>query len=241
MRNCGRTSDSPARKTARVRTRICTSLRGRTSSELASKAREAFSQGTDLVEFRIDLLRPRVFEDIKADLSEFFSRSVVTVRPVAEGGGFEGDESTKLALLRKLGGLQPAFLDLELRSAEAKPGLALSEFGRNIIVSWHDPVKTGSRSSLRSIAARSASFGGLVKIVTTARNAADNLAILSLYEDSEPPPIAFCMGVEGIYSRVMAMERGSPIAYASLPGDPTAPGQLSVGSFLAIRRRFEDV
>jgi 3-dehydroquinate dehydratase I len=241
MRDGGRTLASPAGKTARTRTRICTSLRGRTSSELASKAREAFTQGTDLVEFRMDLLRPRVFEDIKADLSEYFSRSVVTVRPAAEGGGFEGDESERLSLLRKLGGLQPAYLDLELRSAEAKPGLALNEFGHNIIVSWHDPVKTGSKSSLLSIAARAAFFGDLVKIVTTARNAADNLTILSLYVDSRPPPIAFCMGVEGIYSRVMAMERGSPIAYASLPGDPTAPGQLSVGSLLAMRRRFEDV
>ncbi len=87
---------------------------------------------------------------------------------------------------------------------------------------------------------RATSYGGLVKIVTTATKPADNLTILSLYDGHAPAPIAFCMGKQGVLSRVMAMERGSPIAYASLPDESTASGQLPLGLVLAIRRRFED-
>ncbi len=71
-------------------------------------------------------------------------------------------------------------------------------------------------------------------------DAADAIAILSLYDRHEKPPIAFCMGVKGIFSRIMAMQRGSPLAYASLDGEPTAPGQPSLGQTLSIRRRLHD-
>jgi 3-dehydroquinate dehydratase len=48
------------------------------------------------------------------------------------------------------------------------------------------------------------------------------------------------MGVPGIFSRVMAMERGSPIIYGSLPGEQIAPGQLSVVQLVALRRILEN-
>lgn len=239
MSEKNRTSTSSARARTHFRTSICTSLSGRTSSELAAKAREAFTQGTDLVEFRIDLLRSPIFEKVEANLSRFSGRSVFAVHPAAEGGGFEGEESERLALVRRLGELGPAYLDVELRTLEANRDLAPKGLGLNIIVSWHDPVRTPDRASLLRIMAKAASYGGLVKVVTTANSAADNLTILSLYDEPGQTPIAFCMGAQGLISRVMAMERGTPIVYASLPDEPTASGQPSLGYILAIRRLLE--
>lgn len=190
------------------------------------------------MEFRIDALRSPTFEEIDANLSEFRERSVWTIRPAAEGGGFRGKESERLALIRALAELKPAFFDVELRTLEANPDLAAERLGRTKIVSSHDRVKTPSTAKLRSIMRRAAIFG-IPKVVTTANTAEDNLAILSLYGGHRSPPIAFCMGDHGIFSRVMAMERGSPIAYASRPGEPTAPGQFTLGHALAIRRRLE--
>lgn len=219
---------------------MCTSLSAETCSELAEKARDAFAQGTDLVEFRVDLLRPPIFEEIQTKLSKFFGRSILAVRPVSEGGGFEGEESERLALIRRLAKLRPAFFDVELLTLQANPDLAREKVGQNVIVSWHDLVRTPDRADLFSIVAMASSYGGLVKVVATANDAEDNLTILSLYDEPGPPPIAFCMGTRGLFSRVMAMERGSPIAYASRTGESTAPGQLPLNYILAIRRRLED-
>ncbi len=213
---------------------------GRTTSELARRAAEAFTQGTDLVEFRIDLLRSPRFEDIRADLSRFKARAVFAVRPRAEGGGFRGGEPERLTLLRRIRQLTPAYLDIELRTAEANQDVASHEAAGGIIVSWHDMSGAGEERELRSVMNKAASFGGLAKIVTTATDPADNLTILSLYGRHSPAPIAFCMGAHGLLSRVMAMELGSPIAYASLPGEQTASGQLPLGLVLALRRRLEN-
>ena len=219
-------------------TRICTSLSGRTCLELAEKAREALAKGTDLVEFRIDLLRPIITDEIRSKLSGFSGRSVLTVRPAAEGGRFDGKESQRLALIRRLAELRPAYFDVELRTLEAAPGLASERLGKNIIVSWHDLVRTPGRARLLSILSRAAPYGGLSKVVTTANSSTDNLNVLSLYDEPGPAPIAFCMGTDGLFSRVMAMERSSPIAYASLAGERTAQGQLPLNYMLAIRRRL---
>jgi 3-dehydroquinate dehydratase type I len=196
--------------------------------------------GTDLVEFRIDLLRSPIFEEITSELRKFAPLSVFTLRPAREGGGFEGKEPRRLALIRAIGGLKPAHLDVELRTLAANPGLLSENPIENLIVSWHDLVRTPGRARLHAIMMRAESFGGLSKIVATANDPADNLAILSLYGRPERRPIAFCMGDHGVFSRVMAIQLGSPMAYASLPGDPTASGQLTLGQALAIRRRLQD-
>jgi 3-dehydroquinate dehydratase type I len=192
------------------------------------------------VEFRLDSLKAPVFEKVRADLARFSGHSVFTVRPAAEGGDFVGEEAERIALIRRLGELAPAHIDVELRTLEANRDLARGNLGRGVIVSWHDPHETPGRASLLRVMDRAASYGGLSKVVTTAKSALDNLTVLSLYDVPGPPPIAFCMGARGVVSRVMAVERRSPIVYACLPGEPTAPGQLSLDYLLAVRRRFAD-
>lgn len=201
------------------------------------KARFAFDHGADLVEFRIDLLRSARFEEIKAELSEFSERAVLTVRSRSEGGGFKGSETERVGLIRRLSALNPAFFDVELRTLEEDSALAATKLGRTTIASWHDLEGTLSGTRLLSIMKREEAFG-LPKIVTTARTATDALAVLSLY-DKGVRLIAFCMGKNGIFSRVMAIERGSPIIYASLPGEPTASGQFALGQAVALRRRLD--
>lgn len=183
-------------------------------------------------------MRSYSFKNISEALSKFRSRSIFTVRPKLEGGGYRGDEGDRLSLLGSLTRLRPAFLDVELSTLEENGDLIAKGPGHVMIVSWHDTVETPRKARLISIMARATSYGGLVKIVTNAKSALDNLEVLSLYDEPGPPPVAFCMGDRGIFSRIMAMERGSPLAYASLPGEPTAPGQLSLVQLLAIRRRL---
>ncbi len=229
-----------ALKNDKVRTRICTSVAGQTVSQLAEKAERAVAGGSDLVEFRIDVLRPPIFDEIKTELRKFAPLSVFTVRPARKGGGFVGTEARRLELIGALAGMNPAHLDVELSTLETNPDLLSKMPVQNLIVSWHDLVGTPGRARLHAIMTRAESFGGLSKLVTTADDPSDNVAILSLYDRPGRRPIAFCMGDRGVFSRVMAMQLGTPVAYVSLAGDPTASGQLTLGQALAIRRRLQD-
>lgn len=238
MSDRGRGPRAPAGAKAR-RTKVCTSISGRTARDMAAKARESFRAGTDLVEFRLDCLQDPSYEETRDSLAGFLPRCILTLRPGSEGGSFEGEEEDRLRLLASLAKLRPAYMDVELRALEAG-GPLQPRFQRNgVIVSWHDPKATGSRSRLLSLKARASAYGGLVKIVSKAREPADNASILTLYDGRGPPPIAFCMGEKGTFSRVMAVALGSPITYASLEGEATAPGQLPLGQMLAVRRRLE--
>ncbi len=211
-------------------------MSARTCSDLAAKARVALGAGTDLVELRIDRLRKQSFRKIEETLSEFGESAVVTVRPASEGGGFVGTESERISFIRKLAESEPAYFDIELRTLVAHPELRPGELGRHIIASWHDMSGTPKVARLREVASQAASCGGLVKLVTLAKKAEDNLAMLSLYGEAGEQPIAFCMGDLGLFSRVMAMEMGSPIVYASLPDEPVATGQPTLSQAIALRR-----
>ena len=78
-------------------------------------------------------------------------------------------------------------------------------------------------------------------MVTSARAAEDNIPVLELYRSDPTNLIAFCMGADGVSSRVASLHFGSPVVYASLPGEPVAPGQLPVQVVVALKRIAERV
>jgi len=222
--------------------KICTTIAAETSEAMAKKATEAFSLGTEIVEFRIDKLAGRaVSSEINRRLRRFASRAIVTVRSKEEGGGFRGEEEERLELISALAGaMKPAYLDVELQTARrherwfALLREAPSRPGR-IIASWHDFSGTPEFEVLRGIRKQAAGYGDAVKIVTMAKSAEDNLRLLMLYQENPRGLIAFCMGADGTASRMLSLQLGSPVVYASLPGEPVAPGQLSVVTVKALK------
>jgi 3-dehydroquinate dehydratase/shikimate dehydrogenase len=69
-----------------------------------------------------------------------------------------------------------------------------------------------------------------IKIVTTARCLADNLAVLQMIEDQslKAHVIGLAMGEEGIVSRILSPRAGAAFTFASASeGVETAPGQLT--------------
>jgi len=71
-------------------------------------------------------------------------------------------------------------------------------------------------------------FSNVVKIVTVAKNVSDASRLLSLYSiKSENKTVAFCMGDQGKFSRILCLHLGSPFTYVSL-GKAIAPEQFSV-------------
>lgn len=208
---------------------------------LADAARAA-EFGADLVEFRID----RFTDDLPA-LGELVSRSalpcIVTCRPIWEGGEYDGDEQTRIAIFEHvgLGARPPAYIDVELqayqRSANLrqKVGLVVDHPEQvrptttGLILSSHD-FERRPADLLRKVAAMAeAPACRVIKVAWKAWSLRDNLEAFEIIRQDYKPTIALCMGEFGLASRVLAKKFGALLTFASLDKNSgTAPGQPTV-------------
>ena len=211
-----------------MKTRICASIMGETLAEMREKAVEALRLGADLVEFRLDSLSELDPSEIRKLASDFSSKCILTLRPRSQGGFYDGGEGEKLRVLREASRAKPAYVDLELGLSSLE--ILVRELRKNagIIVSMH----YGSMSEpdeVLTAASRAVEIGDIGKIVVTAGTLTDNAEILKIYRMlPEKRLVAFAMGESGIISRIISPMLGAPIAYACLPGEQAAPGQLTI-------------
>jgi 3-dehydroquinate dehydratase type I len=219
---------------------ICTAIVPETNEEALCLLARALPEA-DLVELRID----RIGEpDLPLLLRAGKERLLVTNRRRDEGGFFASCENRRMELLREAVDLGARYVDIEARTGEA----AVSRLGKAIrakkgktrlIVSHHDFKGTPSRQTLVKRLRACRSLGAdVVKIVTLAKTAEDNLRVLEIIPQAlamGQDIIAFCMGERGRLSRVAAPLLGSCMSYASLEdGAESAPGQLTAGEMKTI-------
>ena len=185
---------------------------------------------SDFAEIRFDYLKksdiPIVLESSKKNLS----RCVCTLRPKSEGGLFVGKEDERKSILRLIAEYNPFLLDVEFNTIQKDKKLAsyLKKSKCKLLISWHDFKKTPNESQLKSRLKKMEKFSNVVKIVTVAKNVSDASRLLSLYSvKSKNKMVAFCMGDQGKFSRILCLHLGSPFTYVSL-GKAIAPGQFSV-------------
>lgn len=217
---------------------ICIPVSAMTSAEARAKLERA-APLADVVELRIDRIGG---PDLPALLRTPRPPVIVTNRRQAEGGGFAGPEGERIALLGEAARLGAEYVDVETETApQHKAALRRICDGCRTqrIASWHDFDGTPSADLLQMRLAQGVADGAaIVKLVTLARDPADNLRLLELIPWSRgmgQAIAAFCMGSHGVAGRVMAHLLGSAISYAALDeGEASAPGQLTA-------RRFRDL
>ncbi len=95
---------------------LCVSLNCSTLAEMQQDYATAMSGGADLVELRLDYLKPGELDRL-AGLEEWFrqnaDRLIVSFRPVDQGGVHDGDTATRVSTLLWAGGLRPRYVDFE--------------------------------------------------------------------------------------------------------------------------------
>ena len=97
-----------------------------------------------------------------------------------------------------------------------------------ILVSWHDFKKTPTLIKLNKKFREMKKLSEYVKIVTKAKTVAEAVKILWLYNNSSKTKlIAFAMGDEAKFTRILCLHMGSPFTYVSLR-KVIAPGQFSL-------------
>ena len=229
--------------------KLCVSVQGATSGELFTHAEDVLKESI-FIELRMDFLaKPAA---ALADLQAFLNRrrdvtAIATCRRKPFGGHFTGSLNSELEILQKAAEAGAHIVDLELESAEqmtkpqmAKFRAALSSAGAVLLISSHDFTRTrrleGLEQTAKSIQAFAPEF---VKVVSTARSLADNLAILRMIENQSlnAHVVGIAMGEEGLISRVLGPRAGGAFTFASAAdGAETAPGQVSARTLLDLYR-----
>ncbi len=215
--------------------KICASVGESTYTLLEKRVKRAFELGADLVELRLDYLKGVLdVKKVKSIICGFENRCILTLRSSREGGLFKGEEAQRLYLIHELSGLKPAYLDVELDAV--KRVQSLSEVGEEVtlIVSKHSFTHTPNQSILDRWVKEALRFGGIAKVVTTAKNFKDNITVIEILKQAPKGRlISFCMGELGLVSRILTPLLGSPILYTSLK-EATAPGQIGLSEALKL-------
>lgn len=254
MKNKAHSAASVSSVSRRLRVeKICVAIQAPTPAEMFARASLALFTRASLalkdakfLEFRLDSLAHPV--GALPQLKKFIAAhpeitAIATCRRKPNSGNFAGTLAEELAILKKAAAIGCKIVDLEVESAEEAAAAEFQKFRDNIraagaalIISFHDFSKTrGLDRAANRIAAFEPDF---IKVVSTARTLADNLAVLRLIEDRSVSSriVGIAMGEEGLVSRVLGPREGGSFTFVSLEdGSETAPGQVAAG---AMRRLY---
>jgi 3-dehydroquinate dehydratase/shikimate dehydrogenase len=201
------------------------------TTEATLRAYLAPDPRADLIELRLDAVR-----DLDPDrlLQARGKPKLITIRSRQQGGGARPPD--REALLRRALEAGVEYLDLEFGDHDL-PFLKRAGHTRRIL-SCHLLETTPADLPALYRRIRSVAEGALIKIVTFADAATDNLRMRDLLRSADPGGlIAFCMGPKGVPSRILAGHWGSAAVYAPARGGaPTAPGQVSLEDLFDLYR-----
>jgi 3-dehydroquinate dehydratase/shikimate dehydrogenase len=223
--------------------KLCVAIQAVSPQELIERAEAALADFRFL-EFRLDSLpKPAsAMPNVKEFLAAHRDATVLaTCRRKQFGGQFTGSLKAELEVLQAAAEAGCQIVDLEVESAEEAAPRQLDHLrdglraaGTALLVSFHDFSRT---KNLDQVALRISVFQPeFVKVVSTAKSLADNLAVLKLIQDHSRSAevVGIAMGEEGLVSRVLSLRAGAPFTFAAFSEGPennsklaTAPGQLT--------------
>lgn len=231
-------------------TKLCVPIMVESTEQALADAQAAQAAGAELVELRLD----RFTDDREAAAKLVDScplPTIVTIRPDWEGGEYDGEDASRIALIEYLGTscTGPAYFDVELaaydRSANLRQKINLvvdheqqpRPTDTGLILSSHD-FATRPADLLRRVKAMAEHQGcRVVKLAWAARSLRDNLEAFEIIRDRHKPTIALCMGEFGLMSRILAKKFGALLTFASIDtSQGTAPGQPTIAELKSLYR-----
>ena len=197
----------------------------------------------EIVEMRLDLFQDIELNDLRMLKERFVIPMLFTLRSVVQGGGFQGSISDRCHLLRKFASLQPALLDVESDTPYDEI-VKLKQLAPHVrlLASHHDPQETplNLEAALEKLQRLPTDQ---YKLATRAHSAEDALRIMALTQKFNRQGgclTGICMGNEGVITRILASQIGSPLIFACLEEAlASAPGQVPWRDLLEIYRLRE--
>lgn len=228
---------------------LCASLKSLTLVHLQSDFVRAVDDGADLVELRLDRLRPDELDrirELEAWLRQNGSRLIITFRAADQGGSRHVDTAERAATLFWAAGLGVRFVDFE--SAHFA---CLTDLKDNLVLPPHSPDVEHPSGLLLSehhfdgrpprlqntFLQMTSTAADAIKLVWRARSVQDNFEAFDLLRSQSKPATVFCLGDDGQPSRILGKKFGNLITYCALrEGDETAPGQPTLDEMLNLYR-----
>jgi len=233
--------------------------------DFESILKSILSTNPNLVEFRFDYvddienITPDFLENI-LNLTKPNVLSIFTFRDKSEGGQYEQilPREGYLNVINILIEAQPEYIDIEMNSDLHILGEIIKKASDNdvkLIFSYHDFEKTPIYEEIQHILERFKdkllnnhlidflTFKQVIfKMIFTAQKLEDNLIPLKLCEkfserEKEQGIISFCMGENGIFSRITCVKFGSFLTFASFE-DATAPGQIKIEAMRELHKQL---
>ncbi len=211
--------------------KICVSVIATDVPELLGRVQQAERLGADLIEVRLDKLRS--YHGLSKVARSVQHPIIGTNRPLAERGSYTGSENDRLRILQQSIEEGFEYADLEVTTSRLENVVrSLREKGAEIILSHHDHFRTPDHAMMVTTLNQLQKLKpDICKIVTTAKFPDDSLKILSFLQQNHrtAPLVSFAMGIQGVWSRLLAPFYGAAFTYAALDkGQETAPGQPTV-------------
>ena len=219
---------------AGTKPRICVSITDRDPAAVEKVAPLA-----DLFEVRIDLIGGG-WREVAGRLKKPW---LACNRRAEQGGAWTRSETERTEELLSAVGLGAGIIDIELATPDLEAVIKKIKGKTQCLLSYHNLIATPSPGALRDIVNGQLAAGAdICKVVTTARDIADNITVLQLIRDfSGKKVVAFAMGAAGQLSRVLSPLAGGYFTYASAgPGLESAAGQLTVEELRQIYEMLED-
>jgi len=191
----------------------------------------------DFLELRLDLMGDY---DLDVLLKVTEKPCIVTNRTKREGGQFSGSEEERIDTLKQAVNAGAEYVDIETSTPKKllKPFLE-SERKSKIILSYHNFTDT-PEELIHLYELMCEMPADILKIVTYARDIANNLALFNLIDRAKKDDkklIALCMGERGEISRILSPLLGGFLTFGSLEtGKETAPGQITAVNLRDIYR-----
>ena len=201
-----------------------------TADMVAVRAAEAL---VDLFEVRIDMIGAG-WRDVAKQLEKPW---LACNRRAEEGGHWRGIEAARIEELMAALDLGAAIIDVELATAGLGEIVPRIKTRAECMISHHDFSETPAAAVMQAIIEKELAAGAdICKLVTTAKNTADNIGLLSLIEKFPGCRlVVFGMGAAGGVSRILGPLASSEFTYGSLSeGRESAPGQFTVGQLKEI-------
>ena len=202
---------------------LCGSIGEKTVKNCIKKIKKAEEDGADIIEIRLDILKE------KDNLAEIISYANVPVIATCRKG------SQKILIEAIDAGAK--YIDMDIKELDEEVLKYAKRKKCVVILSYHDFKKTPPRKALLSMVDKlKKSRADVIKIVALANSEKDNQNILSLYEETNHPLVAFNMGKIGEITRIDCLAKGALWTYCSVGKSKTASGQMDLVQMKKIKK-----
>ena len=211
--------------------KVCAVVTAPTMVDVKRMVMKAEQYGADIVELRMDYLTEKCNV---GKIRRFTSLPLIaTNRLQEEGGFFQESNKERVESLLEAAASGFEFIDIELMAENSgKIVNRIKSLGAKSIVSHHIFTLTPKLVEIKKILKREVDLqADICKIITTAKTLKDNLTCLRFVVEMGKSfdVICFCMGDQGLISRLLSPIFGGYLTYASVErGKESARGQLTV-------------